>query len=105
MDLLVLFTPEEDPGGLWRVRVFPWPAPSEVPGLNDVGEARGLSVPDFRGLDARMLTVRAGYTKRMHASGVMEVTGSGRGGEALCEWVAELLTERGHSSSKLKAGG
>ena len=105
MDVLVLFTPEEEPEARWRVRVFPWPASSEVPGLNDVGEARGLPAPDFRGLDERMLAVRAGYTKRMHANGVMEINATGRGGEALCEWVAELLKERRQSSSKLKVGG
>jgi hypothetical protein len=90
MEALVLFTPEE-PEGSWRVRVFPWPARSPIPGLNDGGEAGGLAVPDFAALDKRMLAVRAGYTKRLHPSGVMEVTASGRGEDALCEWVAELL--------------
>ena len=90
MDILVLFTPEEEPGERWRVRVFPWPAPCAVPGLDDVGEARGLPVPDFRGLDERMLTVRARYTKRMHATGVMAVNAAGRGAETLCAWAASF---------------
>ena len=68
------------------------------PGLNDAGEACGLPVPDSRGLDERILTVRAGYTKRMHATGVMEVNSTGRGAEALGAWVAELLKTTGSSS-------
>jgi hypothetical protein len=90
MEVLVLFTPEE-PEGSWRVRIFPWPACSPIQGLNDGGEVGGLVVPEFGGLDKRMFAVRAGYSKRLHPSGVMEITATGRGAEALCEWVAELL--------------
>jgi hypothetical protein len=43
-----------------------------------------------------MLSVRAGYSKRLHASGVMEITASGRGAEALCGWVGELLSAAVH---------
>ncbi len=90
MDVLVLFTPEEAEGR-WRVRVFPWPAHSPIVGLSDDGEATGLLAPTFGGLDERMLAVRAGYSKRLHSSGVMEITASGRGADALREWVAALL--------------
>jgi hypothetical protein len=43
-----------------------------------------------------MLAARAGYTKRMHSTGAMEVNAAGRGAEALCAWIAELLTTRDH---------
>jgi len=87
-----LLTPEELPEGQWRVRVFPWPAPLPISGLNEAGEASGLVAPDFGGLDERMMSLRAGYSKRLHPSGVMEITATGRGIEALCGWVAGLLT-------------
>jgi hypothetical protein len=93
VQILALFTPEDD--GCWRVRVFPFPAAYPIAGLNDAGEARGLSLPDFALLDERMVTVRAGYSKRVHASGVMEVTASLRGVEAMCAFVASLLAARG----------
>jgi hypothetical protein len=90
VDVLVLFTPE-DSEGVWRVRVFPASTPSPIPGLSEAGEAGGLVAPDFGGLDERMLAARAGYSKRLHPSGVMEITATGRGADALCEWVTQLL--------------
>jgi hypothetical protein len=90
MDVLVLFTPEES-DGRWRIRVFPWPAHSPVAGLSDDGEVAGLLAPNFGGFDERMLAVRAGYAKRLHPSGVMEVTATGRGADALREWVVDLV--------------
>ena len=42
MELLALFTPEDDDAQTWRVRLFPSQLPLTVPGLNQDGEYEGV---------------------------------------------------------------
>jgi len=94
MPLLVLFTPADD-AKTWRVRMFPIPLPDPVPGLSSDGECEGVLLGDLSplvALDQAMAHRKAGYQKRLHSSGAMELTATTDGAAlALCEWVAALI--------------
>lgn len=97
MSVLALFTPDDD-AKTWRVRLFPIPLPVPVPGLNLDGEYEGLHMDGLgtlAELDRAMMHRRAGYHKRLHPNGVMEITASTEAAAiALCEWVAGLISAR-----------
>ena len=94
MQLLALFTPEDDAGRRWRVRVFPYPASFEIPGLSTEGEYVGLGRPHFDDLDWFMLESKSAYRLRRHANGIAEVTASSPTAcEALSVWVSSLIAE------------
>ena len=89
-----MLIPEEGPKPRWGLRLFPWPSAFNVPGLNEAGEAHGVPLPDCTALDLRMLSARAGYTKRVHASGVIEISVTERAVEPLCAWIADTVNAR-----------
>jgi hypothetical protein len=92
VDLLALFTPEDEPGLRWRVRLFPPGIHTEIAGLSDSGERSGLGLPDYVLLDQLMLRERGGYMKGLHPSGVTEVSVTEpNAARALCTWVTELI--------------
>ena len=91
MSIVLLLIREVGPEARWTFRLFPWPSAFNVHGLNEVGEARGVPLPDFTKLDRRMLAAHAGYTKRVNASGVIEISVTERAAEPLCAWIADAL--------------
>jgi hypothetical protein len=96
MAVLALFTPDDDLE-LWRVRLFPVPLPTPVPGLDAEGECVSLRMGEtaMAELDRAMIRRRAGYLKRLHPTGVMEITATTDAAAiALCEWVAALIAAK-----------
>jgi hypothetical protein len=92
-EMRALFTPGSD--GAWHLRVRPAPTSEVVPGLDRDGECVGLRAPDYSALDRRMVACRAGYTRRLHASGLVELTASSEQScAALLIWLASLIEAR-----------
>jgi hypothetical protein len=89
-EIRALLTPGSD--GAWHLRLRPVPALESVPGISRDGECSGLAAPDYSALDRCMVARRAGYTRRLHASGMVEITAtSEQARAALCDWLAEVI--------------
>jgi hypothetical protein len=92
-EVRVMLTPGSD--GAWHLRLRPVPTLASIPGLDREGECVGLAAPDYSALDRFMVARGAGYTRRLHASGLVELTvSSDRARAALFDWLAGLLEKR-----------
>jgi hypothetical protein len=94
--LQISFLPGGEPeGDTWKLRLPPGPERGLIPGLDAAGEIAGLGEPDFAELDRRMVERRAGYQRRVLATGVVEVSATGqRAKGVVLDWLSDMLSRR-----------
>lgn len=87
-EMRALLTPGAD--GAWHLHLRPVPMLQMISGLDRDGECLGLSAPDYCAWNRPTVAHRAGYTRRLHASG----PSSDQAHKALRTLLAELIQER-----------
>jgi hypothetical protein len=92
--LQISFVPSAQADGeTWTLRAAAGPERGLIPGLDAAGEITGLGAPDFDDLDRRMVERRAGYQRRVLATGIVEVSATGqRAKGVVLDWLSDMLS-------------